>query len=48
MAIVFDPDAPAPAESGIYGLPHAAEQAGVILIPVPWDATTSYRAGAAG
>ena len=47
MSDVFDPDAPAPAESGVYGLPHTPEQARVILIPVPWDATTSYRAGAA-
>jgi agmatinase len=44
----FDPDAPAGAGSGIYGLPHTAEEARVVLIPVPWDATTSYRAGAAG
>jgi agmatinase len=43
----FDPDAPAGAESGIYGLPHTADESRVILIPVPWDATTSYRAGAA-
>jgi agmatinase len=47
MSSVFDPDAPAGAESGIFGLPHPAEQAHVILIPVPWDATTSYRAGTA-
>ena len=45
--MVFDPDGPAPADSGIFGLPHTAEEAGVILIPVPWDATTSYHAGAA-
>ncbi len=45
--MVFDPDGPAPADSGIYGLPHGADEAGVILIPVPWDATTSYHAGAA-
>src|SRR5215470_4462746 len=44
----FDPDAPAGAASGIFGLPHSAESAAVVLIPVPWDATTSYRAGAAG
>jgi agmatinase len=43
--MAFDPDAPAGAESGIYGLPHTADEAKVILIPVPWDATTSYRAG---
>jgi agmatinase len=43
----FDPDAPAGAQSGIYGLPHGPDDARFILIPVPWDATTSYRAGAA-
>src|SRR5262249_49880639 len=45
--MVFAPDGPAPADSGIYGLPHTAEEAGVILIPVPWEATTSYGAGTA-
>jgi agmatinase len=43
----FDPDAPAGEASGIYGLPHDADAAHVILIPVPWDATTSYRPGTA-
>ncbi len=47
MSDVFDPDAPAPSGSGVYGLPHSADQAGVILLPVPWDATTSYREGTA-
>ena len=42
----FDPDGPAEGE-GIYGLPHPPEDARVIIIPVPWDATTSYRAGTA-
>ena len=45
--MTFDPDAPAGPESGIFGLPHTAEQAHVILVGVPWDATTSYRAGTA-
>jgi agmatinase len=45
--MTFDPDAPAGEGSGAYGLPHTADEARVILIPVPWDATTSYRAGAA-
>ena len=45
--MTFDPDAPAGADSGIYGLPHSPEDAQVILVPVPWDATTSYRAGTA-
>lgn len=44
----FDPDAPARADAGIYGLPHTPEQARVVLVPVPWDATTSYRPGTAG
>jgi agmatinase len=41
----FDPNAPALSGSGIYGLPHTPEEAAVVLVPVPWDATTSYRAG---
>ncbi len=44
----FDPSAAALPGSGIFGLPHAPADAGVILIPVPFDATTSYRRGAAG
>ena len=47
MTDSFDPNAPALAGSGVFGLPHSPEQAGVVLIPVPWDATTSYLAGAA-
>jgi agmatinase len=42
----FDPDAAAQ-WAGIYGLPHTPEQARVILIPVPWEATVSYSTGAA-
>src|SRR5688572_24368153 len=41
----FDPDAAAPAESGIYGLPFTAEDSKVIIIPVPYEATTSYGGG---
>jgi agmatinase len=44
---MFDPDAPAADDAGIYGLPHSVEDARVVLLPVPWDATTSYRAGTA-
>jgi agmatinase len=42
----FDPAAAAPPGSGIYGLPHDAESARVIVVPVPWAATTSYGGGA--
>lgn len=41
----FDPDAPAIAGSGIYGLPFAPEDSRVVIIPVPFEATTSYGGG---
>jgi len=43
----FDPDAAAPSASGLFGLSFTPEEARVVLIPVPFDATTSYRAGTA-
>jgi agmatinase len=36
----FDPSAPA-VGGGLFGLPHSAEEAGVVVIPVPWEATVS-------
>jgi len=30
---------------GIFGLPFGTEESELVIIPVPWDATTSYRAG---
>ena len=44
----FDPSAAAQEGSGIYGLPHTEDDARVVVVPVPFDATTSYRRGAAG
>lgn len=44
MAHAFDPGAAA-AFDGIYGLPHSVDEARVVVVPVPWDATTSYRTG---
>jgi agmatinase len=41
----FDPDAAAPAESGIYGLPFSTESSRVVVVPVPFEATTSYGGG---
>src|SRR5262245_6481417 len=41
----FDPNAAAPQDSGIFGLPFSVEQAQLILIPVPWEVTTSYGGG---
>jgi agmatinase len=43
----FDPDAAASEEGGVYGLPHGPDGAAVWIVPVPFDATTSYRQGTA-
>lgn len=48
MNTSFDPNAPAPLDSGIYGLPFSESEASVVLIPVPWEVTTSYGGGTAG
>jgi agmatinase len=47
MSKSFDPNGPALEGSGIFGLPHSPDDAAFVLIPVPWDVTTSYRAGTA-
>jgi len=41
----FDPDAAAGAGSGIYGLPYTPEESRVVIVPVPFEATTSYGGG---
>lgn len=41
----FDPDAAAVGETGIYGLPFTPEDSRVIVVPVPFEATTSYGGG---
>jgi agmatinase len=43
----FDPDAAAGEASGIYGLPFTPEESRVVIVPVPFEATTSYGGGAA-
>lgn len=47
MTRAFDPDAAAPAQSGIFGLPFPPSEALVHVLGVPFDATASYRKGAA-
>lgn len=42
--IDFDPNAPSDSD-GIFGLPHEEKDAALVLVPVPWEATTSYGAG---
>ena len=45
--MAFDPNAAASPDSGIFGLLDSPEESRVVLLPVPWDATTSYRPGTA-
>lgn len=42
----FDPDAPASGE-GLFGLPHTSNNAALVVVPVPFEATASYRRGTA-
>ncbi len=44
----FDPDAAAGEGSGIYGLPFTPEDSRVVIVPVPFEATTSYGGGTSG
>lgn len=43
----FDPAGPASADAGIFGLTDTPQQARLVLLPVPFDATTSYGHGTA-
>jgi agmatinase len=43
----FHPADPARPGAGIFGLPHGRTEARIVLLPVPFDATTSYRSGTA-
>ena len=43
----FDPNAAAMPDSGVFGLPFTPEEAKVVLVPVPFEATTSYGGGTA-
>jgi len=43
----FDPNALGDANNNIYGLPFTTDEADVVIIPVPWEVTVSYRAGTA-
>ncbi len=46
MTHSFDPGAAAAPDSGIFGLPFSREEAKVVVVPVPFAATTSYGGGA--
>lgn len=47
MSEPFDPDAAAADTAGLFGLPIDPERAAVHVLPVAFDATTSYRKGTA-
>lgn len=41
----FDPNAAASQDSGIFGLPFSVAEARLVILPVPWEVTTSYGGG---
>lgn len=43
----FDPNAATPPDAGLFGLDCSLEAARVVVVPVPFDATTSYHRGTA-
>lgn len=44
----FNPNSIGVANGNYFALPFNADEAALTLLPVPWDATTSYRSGTAG
>lgn len=42
----FDPSQPGLADASIFGLPFTSEESDIVIIPVPWEVTVSYGAGA--
>ncbi len=44
---VFDHNSVGNPNNNIFGLPFSEEEARLVLIPVPWEVTVSYRAGTA-
>ena len=43
----FDPNGTGNKENGLFALPFTEKESQVIIIPVPWEVTTSYGGGAA-
>ena len=43
----FDPNSVGNPNNNIFGLPFSEEDAALVLLPVPWEVTVSYRAGTA-
>lgn len=45
--MTFDPSGTGSADLGLFGIPTDEAKARVVIIPVPWEVTTSYGSGAA-
>src|SRR6187402_3328581 len=43
----FNPNDLASADANVFGLPFTEEEADIVILPVPWEVTVSYRAGTA-
>jgi len=43
----FDPNSVANSNNNIFGLPTSEESARLVILPIPWEVTVSYRAGTA-
>lgn len=43
----FNPDGPGDTSGGIFGLPFRIDEAGIVVLPMPWEVTVSYHAGTA-
>lgn len=41
----FDPNSPGDPDAQLYGLPFTCAEADIVLVPVPWEVTTSYGGG---
>lgn len=44
----FDVTGAGDPNGSIFGLPYSADECSIVLLPVPWEATTSYGRGTAG
>ncbi len=42
----FNPNDPGLSDASLFGLPFGAEHSDIVVIPVPWEVTVSYGAGA--
>lgn len=44
---LYDPESVSIQNNNIFGLPFSEEEAELVILPVPWEVTVSYRAGTA-